>query len=267
MPFSYRPDVLAVLWSHGVQPTGSTRPELVHEFVSDLYRYELRRLRDRLLQHEFPKTEYYGRVLELRRRYQIISTKPAGWLSRGLEIVAYDPAWPSVFEAEALAIREALGPLALRIDHHGSTSIPGLAAKPVVDIQISVGALQPLPEYGDPLSKLGYIHVPHPDDSCCPFFHRPASWPHTHHVHVVELGGAEESKTLAFRDYLREHRDEAREYQRLKEALARRFSAGTTADREAYAQGKSGFVERIVALALRDGYPRTHPAESDDTRR
>ena len=79
-PFRYRPDLLGQLWRHGVQPTAASRPELVHEYVSDLYRYELRRLRDRLLRKEFPKPEYYGRVVELRNRYLVISMRPRDWL-------------------------------------------------------------------------------------------------------------------------------------------------------------------------------------------
>jgi GrpB-like predicted nucleotidyltransferase (UPF0157 family) len=93
-----------------------------------------------------------------------------------LQIVPYDPAWPSEFEAEAVRIRTALGCLAVRIDHHGSTSIPGLAAKPVIDIQVSVESLQPMSAYREPLCSIGYVHVPHTDDSFCPFFHRPSHW-------------------------------------------------------------------------------------------
>ena len=102
-----------------------------------------------------------------------------------IEVVPYDPGWPAAFEQEALRLRTALGTLALRVDHNGSTSIPGLAAKPVIDIQVSVASLQPLAEYGDRLESIGYVHVPHEDDSFCPFFHRPRGWPHSHHVHVV----------------------------------------------------------------------------------
>jgi hypothetical protein len=79
-PFHYRPEVLEQLWRHGVQPNERTRPALAHEFVSDLYRYELRRLRDRLLTQEFPKSEYYGRVVELRKRYRLISMHPDEWV-------------------------------------------------------------------------------------------------------------------------------------------------------------------------------------------
>jgi hypothetical protein len=85
-PFQYRTDVLEQLWRHGVHPTEGTRPSVVHEFVSDLYRHELRRLRDRLLRKEFPKPEYYGRVVELRKRYWLVSMKPDEWLAAGSSI-------------------------------------------------------------------------------------------------------------------------------------------------------------------------------------
>src|SRR4051812_49086339 len=148
---------------------------------------------------------------------------------RKIEIVPYDAGWPLAFEAEAARLRGALNGLALRIDHHGSTAIPGLMAKPVIDIQVSVPTLQPLATYGSKLEAAGYVHVPHADDAVCPFFHRPALWPHTHHVHVVKRGGQEERRTLAFRDYLRDHANTARQYERLKEAVAAQV-AGDDAD-------------------------------------
>jgi hypothetical protein len=78
--YSYRADVLERLWTHGVQPTATTRPELVHEFVNDLYRFELRRLRDRLVRGEIPKIGYYDRVVALRVKYPLVSLKPHEWL-------------------------------------------------------------------------------------------------------------------------------------------------------------------------------------------
>ena len=80
MTYRYRADVLEQLWRHGIQPTSSTRPELVHEFVSDLYRFELRRLRDRLVRKQIPKAGYYDRVVELRRTYPLVSLKPDGFV-------------------------------------------------------------------------------------------------------------------------------------------------------------------------------------------
>ena len=81
--YRYRADVLEQLERHGVRPTSSTRPDLVHEFVSDLYRYELRRLRDRLVRHEIPKVGYIDRVVALRRQYPLVSVKPQDWLVGG----------------------------------------------------------------------------------------------------------------------------------------------------------------------------------------
>jgi len=79
---AYRRDILEALAAHGVAPRPDTRPDLVHEFVSDLYRYEIRRLRDRLLRNEFPKKEYAGRVIELRNRYRVISFRAGEWIER-----------------------------------------------------------------------------------------------------------------------------------------------------------------------------------------
>jgi hypothetical protein len=78
--FRYRAAVLEQLSRHGIQPTSSTRPEVVHEFVSDLYRFELRRLRDRLVRKEIPKVGYYDRVVDLRRKYPLVSLKPQAFL-------------------------------------------------------------------------------------------------------------------------------------------------------------------------------------------
>ena len=163
--------------------------------------------------------------------------------------------WPAAFEAEAARLQAALQSLALRIDHHGSTAIPGLGAKPIIDIQISVATLQPLSVYRAKLDAIGYIHVPHPDDSFCPFFHRPIRWPHSHHVHVVERGGSQERRTLAFRDYLRNHPAVAREYEQLKRRIAEQIVAADPKSQEQYAVAKTDFVERVVALAIARGYP------------
>jgi GrpB-like predicted nucleotidyltransferase (UPF0157 family) len=177
-------------------------------------------------------------------------------MSHVLAIVPYDPAWATAFAVERDQIAVALSDLAVRIDHHGSTSVPGLAAKPIIDIQISVPRLRPIAPYAARLALLGYVHVPHPDDSFAPFFHRPASWPHTHHVHVVEAGGLEERRTLAFRDYLRAHARVAQEYEALKRGLAPLYSALTVASQQAYADAKTGFVTRITERALSEGHPK-----------
>jgi GrpB-like predicted nucleotidyltransferase (UPF0157 family) len=165
-------------------------------------------------------------------------------------IVPYSADWPARFRAEQQRIADGLQTLVVRIEHHGSTSVPGLAAKPIIDIQVSVRSLHPLQPYIDALRMLGYVHVPHADDERCPFFHQPVDWPHTHHVHLVEAGGDEERRTLAFRDYLRRSPDVAAEYEQLKQRIAGTSDLSTFAGREAYAAAKSEFIERMTRLAL-----------------
>lgn len=173
-----------------------------------------------------------------------------------LVLAPYDTRWPAAFEAERDRLQAELGSLAVRIDHHGSTSIPALAAKPIIDIQISVRSLVPLAVYRAPLERLGYTHKPHPDDAWCPYFYKPAAKPHTHHVHVVEAGGEPERRTLAFRDYLREHVDAAREYEQLKHNLAAACNRGELGTTDDYATAKTAFIEAVTNAALAAGYPR-----------
>lgn len=82
MLYRYRPDVLAQLLAHGIRPTAATPPELVYDFVNDLYRYELRRLRDTLVRGMIPKAGYYERVVALRRKYPLVSVKPHLWIEQ-----------------------------------------------------------------------------------------------------------------------------------------------------------------------------------------
>ena len=79
MHYRYKPDILEQLAVHGLRPAPSTPPEKVREFLNDLYRYELRRLRDRLLRREIPKLDYYARVVEVRNRYRLLALKTWQW--------------------------------------------------------------------------------------------------------------------------------------------------------------------------------------------
>ncbi len=176
-------------------------------------------------------------------------------MSEVLTIVAYDPAWPGAFSSESCKIAAVLGDLVVRIDHNGSTSVPGLGAKPIIDIQVSVRELTPIERYAARLAELGYVHVPHPDDSFCAFFHRPAGWPHIYHVHIVHSGGEEERRTLAFRDYLRKHPEVAREYEELKRQLASQYSTASFDSQQAYSEAKTEFITRVTEQAFADGFP------------
>jgi GrpB-like predicted nucleotidyltransferase (UPF0157 family) len=152
-----------------------------------------------------------------------------------------------MFEAEAQRVRDALGGTVRRIEHIGSTAVPGLDAKPIIDIQIGVESVDAARRDGVPsLEALGYGYWA--DKS-----HRehlvlvrglPPNGPRTHHVHIVSVESADWECVL-FRDYLRAHPDEAAHYGALKRDLAVRFRE----DREAYTAAKGDYIRRITALA------------------
>ena len=174
-------------------------------------------------------------------------------------ISPYDPAWPERFSLEALLLRETLSEWAVRIDHVGSTSVPGLDAKPVIDIQISVTSLEPVDRLRGALALAGYTYVQDPDldfDRIYPFFRKPAHWPSSHHVHACRAGSEEERRHLAFRDYLRDHSEIAADYVALKRRLAALHVGTTPESRESYAMAKSAFVAAVTKRAYELGYPR-----------
>jgi len=168
-----------------------------------------------------------------------------------ITIDPYDPTWPARFDAEAVSIRRLLGELALRVEHVGSTAVPGLAAKPVVDIQVSVPSLEPIGHYIEQLFRIGYCHVPlGPFDLVYPFFRKPAIWPSTHHIHLCVVGSEQEQRHLVFRDYLRNHPIVAAEYVTLKRRLALIHHGRTIASQERYSLAKSRFVNSVLKRAL-----------------
>ena len=171
-----------------------------------------------------------------------------------IQLVAYDRNWPALFDAEAASIREAMGSLALRIEHVGSTSVPGLAAKPVIDIQVAVASLETLGAYLKPLARLGYVHISVGDfDVVYPLFQKPAAWPCTHHIHLCVLGSQEQRRHLAFCAYLRNHPAVAAEYAELKHALAAVHDGASFESRERYSLAKTGFVTSVLERALSAG--------------
>jgi GrpB-like predicted nucleotidyltransferase (UPF0157 family) len=161
-----------------------------------------------------------------------------------------------MFEAEAGHIQKAFGELALRIEHVGSTAVPGTLAKPVIDIQVSVRSLVSLAVYLPALCSLGYVYVPLGEfDSVYPFFQKPADWPSSHHVHLCVAGGELEPKHLAFRDHLRSHPNVAEEYGSLKQSLAAQHHGTTLESRERYSLRKSAFVMSVLEQAMRATNP------------
>jgi GrpB-like predicted nucleotidyltransferase (UPF0157 family) len=171
-----------------------------------------------------------------------------------IKLVPYDPEWPALFELEAKRIRSALGSLALQVEHVGSTSVPGVPAKPVIDIQVSVASLVSFEPYLRLLAEAGYVHVALGEfDRVYPFFQRPAAWPCTHHVHLCVSGGEQEARHLAFRNYLRSNSEVARQYFELKQRLAAQHHGETHESRESYSLAKGSFVEAVLAQAMQGG--------------
>jgi GrpB-like predicted nucleotidyltransferase (UPF0157 family) len=168
-----------------------------------------------------------------------------------IELADYDPRWPALFEQEAVRLRTALDPsLIVGLEHFGSTAIPGLAAKPVIDILIAVRSLPDArASFVEPLRTLDYVFWAENPKLDRMFFVRgmpPFGERRTHHVHVTEPDG-ELWQRLAFRDYLRDHAEEAAIYQRLKRQLA----AEHQTDREAYTGAKSAYVEAVMRKAAK----------------
>jgi GrpB-like predicted nucleotidyltransferase (UPF0157 family) len=171
--------------------------------------------------------------------------RPAdGEQSRGIKVVAYDPAWPGLFAALGRELRGALGGVALRIDHIGSTSVPDLAAKPIVDVQVSVASFEPLEAFKQPLERLGYVYRAGNTERTKRYFREPPGRRRTH-VHVRRAGSFSEQWALLFRDYLRAHPGVAAEYGAVKRELAVRFRD----DRHGYTDAKVPFMWQVIRQA------------------
>jgi GrpB-like predicted nucleotidyltransferase (UPF0157 family) len=163
-----------------------------------------------------------------------------------VRIVEYDPAWPEMAAAEIARIAAAMGEVAVRIDHVGSTAVPGLAAKPIVDLQLAVADIDARSLYVEPLEGLGYLFAPDPASPDFHFFGLPAARPRTHHLHVCAAGSEDERRHIAVRDYLRAHPDEVSAYAELKRGLVARAPG----DRLTYITGKDSYVAALELRAL-----------------
>lgn len=161
-----------------------------------------------------------------------------------IELAEYDPEWPRLFEREAARIRGALGAKALRIEHVGSTSIPGLAAKPVIDIDLVVEDSSDEAAYLPELEAAGYVLTIREPDW---FEHRLLKGPDTNvNVHTFSEGCEEVERMLAFRDWLRTHDDDRDLYL----AEKRELGARTWKYVQNYADAKSAVIQEITRRAF-----------------
>ncbi len=164
-------------------------------------------------------------------------------------IEPYDPAWPALYSEERERILSALDGLNADIEHVGSTSVPGLAAKPIVDIMVGLPANVPLNLCVAPVEAIGYVYVPRYEEMMPYrrfFYKKPPDFPHAYNLHIIIIGHEFWVRHLLFRDYLRAHPDTALEYETLKRELAPLFS--NTND---YSEAKTDFIRSVEEKAIR----------------
>ena len=151
---------------------------------------------------------------------------------------------PTLFLRQSGTLRAALGEVALRIDHIGSTAVPGLAAKPIIDMQISVAAFEPLDAFRAPLERLGYVFRADNLERTKRYFREPPGTRRTY-IHVRRAGSFSEQLALLFRDFMRTHPDWAQRYATLELALAERHAN----DRHRCTDRKQPFTWEALAQA------------------
>ena len=159
-------------------------------------------------------------------------------------IVEYSSQWPLLFEAEAEILRSAFGPEAIAVEHVGSTAVPGLCAKPVIDILLGANALAPIEQRIVALEARGYRYVPEFEKQLPErrFFVKPKQGATRFHLHAVERGSGFWRDHLRFRDALRDQPDLREQYLDLKRKLAASFRM----DRAAYTDAKASFIQGVL---------------------
>lgn len=170
-------------------------------------------------------------------------------MPRRVVVVPYDPAWPALAAAEAARLRAALDENVLAIHHFGSTAVPGLCAKPILDLLPVVADLGRVDGYNARMIALGYTprgEYGLPGRRYFPRVLPDADETHTHHVHFYQAGDEQVRRHLAVRDFLIAHPAEAAAYGRLKDSLARQFPW----DIDAYVDGKDAYVKDLEQRAL-----------------
>ncbi len=161
-------------------------------------------------------------------------------------LARYRKEWQRLFRSERARLLRALGRRVREVEHVGSTSVPGLSAKPVLDLALTVKDISKVERLLKPLEKLGYEYKGEYGLPGRHFFVR--GKPVTHHLHFVVVGSEHWRVWLLFRDYLRAHPEEARRYEKFKRDQARKYAK----DRAAYTGSKSSFVVNMLRLAEKE---------------
>lgn len=165
-----------------------------------------------------------------------------------VKVVAHHPQWAEHFRQEKEILFQIMGPKLLDVRHIGSTSIPAMPAKPIVDILAAVKALSDVEPFRDDLIRVGYKDKGNGDVLGRRYFVKGGEDKRTHHLNFCEMNSLFWTSHLAFRDYLERHPDAAKQYAALKRVLAAKFPD----DRPAYTTGKEEFVRSILKLAANE---------------
>lgn len=166
-------------------------------------------------------------------------------MERVIRVVAHDPQWSEQFEQEAEELTAIFGQEIVAVHHIGSTAIPGILAKPIIDVLVEVQDIERIDTFNQEMIERGYLPKGEFGIAGRRFFIKGAEESRSHHIHVFQTGDPEFERHLAFRDYLRVHPEEAQAYSRLKQALARRFPH----DINGYTAGKDDFIKEIERKA------------------
>jgi GrpB-like predicted nucleotidyltransferase (UPF0157 family) len=167
-------------------------------------------------------------------------------VQRSVKVVPYHPEWVKCYEIEAQKISQIFGDLLVAIHHIGSTSVPGLDAKPIIDILPEVYDIQAVDTLNEGMIGLSYIPKGEAGIPGRRFFIKPSETERTHHVHVFQSGSAEAIRHLAFRDYLIAHPETAAAYADLKRQLAQQFPE----DIYGYMDGKDAGIKAVEQEAV-----------------
>ena len=162
-------------------------------------------------------------------------------MARKIKVVPHDPNWSKLFKVEADEIAAILGQEVVAVHHIGSTAIPGISAKPIIDILVEVHDIKKIDDFNKEMIELGYQPKGEFGIPGRRFFIKGGDATRTHHIHMFQTGDTEVERHLDFRDYMMAHPEEAQAYSRLKVQLAQKFPE----DIDGYMEGKDGFIKEI----------------------
>lgn len=166
-----------------------------------------------------------------------------------VQLSSYQPNWPVTFAGERSFILQQLDDPDIPIEHIGSTSVPNLSAKPIIDILLGIENLDEFSYYIGPLAQAGYEYVPKPELRTRRFFKKETDTNDIFHLHICEWKGTEWEEKMTFRDYLRANSESAKAYEFLKTQLAEAYKE----ERSVYTEKKGPFIQSILALAYKKG--------------